>query len=253
MRVMWSGRHLVASLVRRQYQLRYRQSFLGVTWAFLAPLATLGAAAIVFRGIVNVDTGGAPYALFALSALVPWTFFANSVSLAVPSVAIAQQMVPRLAFPRAALPLSMIGASLVDLGIATAIFVAFAYAMGPGLPATAAWLPLLMLIEIVFVIGIGLLGSALNVFARDIRLAVPLFVQLWLFLTPVMYPLPEKARGWFLLNPMAGLVESIRGSLVFGRTPELDVLGPALVGGVAAFLLGSWYFRTTEHRFADVI
>lgn len=256
MRVLWSGRHLMASLIRRQFELRYRQSFLGMTWAFLAPLATLGAAAFVFRGIVDVQTGGSPYALFALAALVPWTFFANSVSLAVPSVAIAQQMVPRLAFPRAALPLSMVGTTLVDLCIALGMFVVFAYALGGGLPATTAWLPLLLLVEVMFVVGIALLGSALNVFARDLRLAVPLGLQLWLFLTPVMYPLdsvPVWARRWYLLNPMTGLVESVRETLVFGRGPELEVLLPSLVGAAVALVVGAWYFGATEPRFADVI
>jgi lipopolysaccharide transport system permease protein len=249
---LWSYRHLLVSLVRRQYYLRYRQSFAGLAWALVPPLATLGAATLVFHKVIGVETQG-PYALFALSALAPWTFFANSLILGVPSVVNAHMMVTRLAFPRAILPLSTIGTSLLDLAIAGGIFVIFAIAVGEGLHVSTVWIPLLVLIEIVLIVGVVLLASALNVFARDVGLAVPLFVQIWFFLTPVVYPLPRALRGWYLANPMTGVVESFRRVLAYGKAPDFGLLLTAILGAAAVFLIGVWYFRTTETRFADVI
>jgi lipopolysaccharide transport system permease protein len=244
------------SLILRQYQVRYRQSFIGIAWAILPPLASLGVAFIVFDRVVGVDTGDTAYSVFTLSALAPWTFFANSVSSGIPSVQQSQSMLTRIAFPPVVLPVSMVGIALLDLGIATSLFIVVAYLIGDGLPITALWFPALLVIEIVLALGVALLGSAMNVFARDIRLAVPLFVQLWLFLTPVMYPLtevPADLRSWYLANPMTGLVESFRNALVYGRGPEARLLLPSVLGACIVFIVGSWYFRTTQRRFADVI
>jgi lipopolysaccharide transport system permease protein len=216
----------------------------------------VGAATLVFDRVANVDTGPTPYSLFAFAALTPWTFFASSLTFGVPSIVVNPQMVTRLAFPRAALPFSMIGLALFDLAIAGFTFVAFVYVMGSKLPLTALWFPVLLVIEIIFAAGVVLLGSALNVFARDVRLAVPLLTQLWLFLTPVLYPLdsvPESLRSWYFLNPMTGIVESFRRILIFGHAPDLVVLLPSMVGAIVLFLFGWWYFASTERRFADVI
>jgi ABC-type polysaccharide/polyol phosphate export permease len=121
---------------------------------------------------------------------------------------------------------------------------------------TAAWFPVLLTIEFLLIVGVGLLGSAINTFARDVRLLVPVVVQLWLFLTPVMYPLnavPAGLRKLFLMNPMTGIVESFRRTLALGRGPELELLLPALIGTLIVIVLGWWYFGATEGRFADVI
>jgi lipopolysaccharide transport system permease protein len=254
-RNLWRHKSLVAVLIHRQFQLRYRQSLVGVSWAIIPPLAALGAASLVFHGVMGVETE-APYALVAMAALAPWSFFANSLSLGIPVVQQSQQMLTRLAFPRAALPISMVGISFVDLAVATGIFVVFSYVVGDGLPATTIWFPVPLAIQVMLVVGLVLLGSALNVFARDVRLAVPLAVQLWLFLTPVLYPLdavPVSLRKWYLANPMTGIVETFRDILVLGRAPNPDLLVPAIIGAVAVLTLGSWYFGATQRRFADVV
>lgn len=252
----WGGRTLVLSFIRRQYQLRYRQSFAGLAWAVVPPLAGVVVATVVFHEVLEVDIPGVSYPLFALSGLAPWSFFAAVLSAGIPSVAMQQTMVTRLAFPRAAIPLSIVGTGLIDLGITTVLFIGFAIVTGEGLPLTALWAPALLLIEIVFATGVILFGSALNVFARDIRLGIPLIVQLWLYLTPVMYPLDsvgEGLRGLYLANPMTGLIESFREVLIFGNAPDLGVLLPSMVGAVVALAVGTWYFAATEPRFADVI
>ena len=257
-RKLWRHRDLVLSLVRRQYQLRYRQSMVGFAWAILPPLATLGAANIVFHQVAGVQAPeGTNYSIITMAALVPWSFFQNSLTSGVPSVVQASSMLTRIPFPRASLPLSMIGISMLDLSIAALLFVVLTFLLGDGLPLTALWFPILLGLEVLLVAGVTLLTSSLNLFARDVKLAVPIAMQLWLFLTPVMYPLEsvsESLRPYYLLNPMTGLVESFRTVLISpGAAPELDLLLPTIIGAVALFLLGSWYFAATENRFADVI
>ena len=255
---LWRYRELVLSLIRRQYQLRYRQSLVGFSWAILPPLASLFVATVVFHEVIGVESGkpGVPYTLFTLAALTPWTFFSQSVTAGVPSVVGSIQMVTRLPFPRAAIPFSMIGTSMIDLGISLVGFVLFAVITGAGLPITALWLPLILLIELVLIVGVVLLGSAVNVFARDIRIAIPLLMQLWLFLTPVMYPLESVSgglRALYMLNPMTGLVEVFRQILAYGEAPSMNFLLPAAIGALVMLVIGTWYFSVTEERFADVI
>lgn len=253
---LWRHRSLALTLTRRQYELRYRQSLVGLLWAVAAPLGTLAVATLLFHKVLRVETGGAPYPLFALSALVPWGFFANSVTFGVQSISQGGGLVTRFAFPRAVLPLSMIGTAFLDLLIAGGLFVVFLFLSATGMPLTALWVFPLMLVEIVLVVSVVLLASALNVFARDVKIFAPIGVQLLLFITPVMYSLesvPVSLRPWFKVNPMAGLVESFRQVLVYGSAPSFSLLLPTIGGTVVLFALAIWYFGTTEPRFADVI
>lgn len=252
----WRRRALVISFVRRQYQLRYRQSLAGFGWAIIPPLASLFVATVVFDKVIGVDTGNVPYPLFALAGLVPWSFFGSMLATGVPSVAAQQMMITRLAFPRATIPIAAVGGAIIDLGLTFTLLFGYTIITGYGIGITALWIPVLLAIELAFAIGIIFFGSALNVFARDIRLAVPLLVQFWLFLTPVMYPLetvPDNLRSWYLANPMTGLIESFRTVLIDKTGPELGLLTPSLIGAVAALAIGGWYFAAIEHRFADVV
>jgi lipopolysaccharide transport system permease protein len=255
-RRLWRFRELVAAMTRVQFQLRFRQSFVGVLWAVLPPLLTLGVAAVVFGGVVKVNTGDTPYVVATMAALAPWTFFANSLMLGVPSLSSSVGLIQRVAFPRASIPLGMVGASIIDLAVSFAIFLIVAFAFGTGLPPSALWVPLLFLIEIALVSGSLLLASALNVFARDVRLAVPLIAQMMLLVTPVMYPLssvPHRMRPFYLVNPMTGLVESFRRVLVYGQGPQLGLLVPSIIGAGLFLVVGTLYFSAKERVFADVI
>jgi lipopolysaccharide transport system permease protein len=255
-RRVWSHRDLLLSLARRNYQLRYRQSFAGVFWAIVPPVVSVGVATLVFHRVARVDTGSVPYPVFAFAALAPWTFFANSLTYATGSVVQSQAMISRLPFPRAVLPLSMCATVLIDLLIACATFTIYAYVSGAALSVTALWFPILLLIEVVLTVGLVLVSSALNVFVRDIRLGVPFLAQALLFVTPVMYPMssvPDSLAPWFRANPLTGLVESFRDVLIEGRAPDIQLLLPAVIGAIAALVVGSWYFSSTERRFADVV
>ena len=228
----------------------------GITWAILPPIATLAAGMLVFNGIAGVDTGKDSYSVVTMAALVPWMFFATSLTAGIPSIVSNSTTLTRLPFPRAALPLGTIGISMIDFAIAGVIFVIVAYTVGDGLPLTALMFPALFAVELVLILGVVLVGSAMNVFARDIKLAVPLGTQLWLFLTPVLYPLsevPEGLRSFVLANPMTGLVESFRDILVNGTVPDMGLLLPTMVGSTALLIIGAWYFSSVETRFADVV
>jgi lipopolysaccharide transport system permease protein len=247
----------MTSLVRRQYQLRYRQSLVGFGWAIFPPIASLLVATLVFHKVLAVDAPkGIPYGLFTLAGLAPWTFFANAVSNGVPSVVNTAPLVTRLWFPRVVLPLSMIGTALIDLALTAGIFIIYTYATGYHLPPTALLFPGLLFIELVLATGVTLLGAALNAFARDIRLAIPIVMQLWLFVTPVMYPLesvPHSLRAFFLANPMTGIIQNFRLILLNGEGLSLDLLLPSIIGSTVLLVLGTWYFSATEDRFADVV
>lgn len=253
----WAHRGLLLTLIRRQYQVRYRQSMVGFAWAIVPPLASLAVAMIAFNRVLGVEAPrGGSYPVFTLAALTPWTFFANSLVAGIPSIITNHPMVQRLAFPRAVLPLGAIGTSLIDFGLAGLSFVALAYLLGVGIPITALLFPVILLILVVLAAGVCLLASALNVFIRDIRLGIGLLMQLWLFLTPVLYPLqsvPDSLRPFYLANPMTGIVESFRRILVYGQGLSLDLLLPSIAGAILLLVVGSWYFAATERRFADVI
>lgn len=254
---LWKARRLLASLVRRTYQIRYRQSFVGFWWAILPSLGMLAVGFLVFDKVAGVETGKEGYALLTMAALVPWTLFVNSLTSGVSSVSSNGQMVSRLPFARGVLPLSSMGSALIGTAISSLIFLIIAVWSGQGLPATALWFPVLLVVELVFISGLLFLGSALDVFARDIRLAVPLAAQLWLLITPVMYTLDSvksaDLRDFYLLNPMTGVVEASRSLLVYGRLPEASLVIPSAVAAIVIFATGCWYFGATENRFADVI
>ena len=138
---LWKHRMLVVTMARRQYQLRYRQSFVGIAWTVIPTIATLAASTLVFHGVAQIDTGSTPYAIVTLAALVPWGFFASCLTMGIPSIVAAQPMVTRLAFPKATLPLSNVGISLIDLTVTTLIFGCWVIISGQGIPLTAVWSP----------------------------------------------------------------------------------------------------------------
>ena len=255
-RRLWQHRGLIVSFTYRQYQLRYRQSMVGFVWAVLPIIATLFAGTLVFHKMVKVDTGGIPYPIFTLAALVPWTFFSNGLGSSIPAVLNMSGMVTRLGFPRGCLPLSMIGTAFIDLAVSIGVYVAAVLLLRTGLPWTIVWVPVLLMVELLFLLGLTFLFSALNVFARDIKLAVPIILQFWLFVTPVMYPLSAVPPGYkifFELNPMTGIVQTFRGALILGVSPNFTLLIPSIVIGLFTLVIGSWYFSATEARFADAL
>ena len=247
---------LLMNLTRREVKGRYSQSLFGAGWAVAQPLAMMAVFTLVFSRLGQMPSGGAPYPLFAFAALVPWFFFSNSVTSGTMSLVTYRNIVTKTYFPREIVPLAQVASRLVDLAATSSLFAILLMYYGMG---DSRWLllaPLLVLLLIMFTLGVTLATSAMNVFYRDVSPVVQIGLQLWLFLTPVAYPLsavPERYRGFFLINPLTGVVEGLRAVLVFGRAPDWGVVGisAALIAAVfaGAFVL----FKSTDKYFADVI
>ena len=247
---------LLMNLVRREVKGRYSQSFFGAGWAIAQPLATMAVFTLVFSRLGQMPSGGAPYPLFAYAALVPWFFFSNSVASGTMSLITYRNIVTKTYFPREIVPLAQIGSRFVDLAAASALYVVLMAYYGSGVGRWGFLVPLFLLLLMVFTAGVTLLTSALNVFYRDINPVVQIALQLWLYLTPVAYPLsavPEDYRGFFLLNPLTGVIEGLRSAILFDREPEWPVVGISAAIIVALFAVSIAVFKKTDKYFADVI
>jgi lipopolysaccharide transport system permease protein len=240
----------------RDIKVRYKQSVLGAGWAILQPLSLMLIFSVVFTYFVKVPTGGIPYPVFSYSALLPWTFFASSIGFAVPSLVQNMNLVTKIYFPREILPISAVGAGLVDFAIASLVFIGMMLFYGLPITAKLLLLPVLLAIQILLTLGVVLIASGVNVFYRDVRFVVPLVVQMWMYVTPVVYPVtavPERFRGLYMLNPMAGLIQSYRAITLLGTWPNWGYLGFAAGISIVVFAVGYWYFKHVEWQFADLI
>ncbi len=256
LRELWRYRELLWSWTGREIKVRYKQSLLGAAWAIVQPLGTALIFTVVFARFIHVPTDGIPYPIFSYAALLPWTFFATSVSLATDSLVRNMNLVTKIYFPREILPFASVLAGLLDFAIAAVVFVGMAIYYRVAFSWSVALVPLLLLIQVVLTLGVVLLASALNVFYRDVRFIIPLGLQLWMYLTPIIYPLslvPERYRTLYLLNPMAGLIESYRRIIVQGEMPVLAQIAPAALVSFLLFLLAYAYFKQAEQVFADII
>lgn len=249
-------RELMRRWTLREIGVRYKQSFLGAAWALLQPLAMMLMFTAVFSFLARVPTDGIPYPVFSYTALLPWTFLASSVSFGVPSLVNNLNLVTKIYFPREILPLGAIGACFFDFLIASTIFLPMLLFYRIPLSWTITWVPLLLVLQLLLTLGVVLLGSAIIVLYRDVRFIVPLALQLWLFASPVIYPVslvPERLRPFYMLNPMAGIIASYRRVILYGQSPVLGHLGLSAAVALALFVIGFLTFRRLEVSFADVI
>lgn len=247
---------LLMNLTRREVKGRYSQSLFGAGWAIAQPLATMAVFTLVFARLGQMPSGGAPYPLFAYAALVPWFFFSNSVMSGTMSLVTYRNIVTKTYFPREIVPLAQVGSRLVDLAASSALFIVLMFYYRAGIGPWALMVPVFLALLVLFTLGLTLITSSINVFYRDVSPVVQIGLQLWLYLTPVAYPLsavPERYRLFFLMNPLAGVVEGLRQVLVFGRAPEWDVVGISTALIVAILVTGIVLFKKTDKYFADVI
>jgi len=248
-------RDLLYTLSHHRLQVRYKQSILGWLWAIVQPLSLMLIYTVIFSRVARVETGS-PYPLFAYSALLVWSCFSTAVGTATNSLVSHFNLVTKVYFPREILPLSYVIAALADLlagGIVLAALLVYyqipltIYALY-SLPAVAV----LML----FALAVSLVLCAVQVRYRDIGIAMPLLLQLWMFATPVVYPLfkvPAPWRPLYLLNPMAGVVETFRQALVEGRAPDVAPLAIATAVTVLVLPLAFLYFKKVEANVADIL
>jgi len=254
-RELWAYRELFYVLVQRDIKVRYKQTVLGVVWAVLQPVLTMAIFTVVFGGLAKIPSDGYPYAIFVFAALLPWTFFANAVNASSMSLITSANMVSKVYFPRIIIPLSSIGAGLLDLMISTCVLFALMVWYGVGWSANLLLAPVLLLVVIFTALGVGVLLSALTVAYRDFRFVVPFLVQIWMYATPVVYPaslVPEKWQWVMFLNPMAGVIEAFRSAFL-GRPFDFSSIGISFCVAVLFFIWGIAYFERVERRFADII
>lgn len=253
---LWRYRELLYFFVWRDLKVRYKQTVLGAAWAILQPFLTMVVFSIFFGRLAKVPSDDLPYPVFAYSALVPWTFFANGLTQASNSVVSNAAMVKKTYFPRLTLPVATVMAGLVDFLLAFVVLIAMMiyYRIVP--TANIVWLPLLLLLALVTSLGASLWLAALNVRFRDVRYIVPFLVQFWLFLTPIAYPstlVPPQWRLLYSLNPTVGIVEGFRWALLGTETtPQPTIVVSSLVA-LALLLGGVFYFRRMERSFADIV
>ncbi len=250
------SRELLWMWTLREIRVRYKQSLLGIAWAVLQPFSLMVVFTVVFSRLVRVETGGIPYPLFSYTALLAWTFLSTSITLGVPSLVNNMNLVTKVSMPREILPIAPVLASLLDLAVAAILYVGMLIAYRVALVWTAAWVFPLLLIQLVLNLAVVIFGSALNVVYRDVRFIVPLATQIWMYATPIIYPIeliPERFRLIYYLNPMAPVIDGYRRVILRGLPPDFMGIGVALAISVALLVVAYYLFKRMEFAFADVI
>ncbi|MEP7076800.1 MAG: ABC transporter permease [Acidobacteriota bacterium] len=252
---IWHYRDLLYILTMRDIRVRYKQTVLGAAWAVIQPLFTMLIFSLFFGRLAGVPSDGVPYPLFAYAGLLPWTFFSNAISNSGNSLVGNSNLITKVYFPRLIIPIASVASGLLDFAIAFVLLVILMFYYGVGLSINLLMLPVLIGMTALFATGVGALLSALNVKYRDIRYALPFFVQLGLFVTPIIYPsslVPEKWRWLLMINPLAAQIEGYR-SAFFGRPFDWPALAISLVLTIVIVVYAGYSFRRMERSFADLI
>lgn len=256
LRELFAYRELLYLLTWRDVTVRYKQTALGASWAVLQPVLTTLIFSIFFGHLGKISSEGVPYPIFSLVAVVPWTLFANGLLLGSNSLVVNASMITKIYFPRLLMPVATLLAGLLDFVIGLVLVIAFMGWYGRVLGPAALWVVPLLMIEICASVGVTAWLSALNVRYRDVRYVVPFLVQIWLFATPIAYPLtllPKQWRPLLGLNPMTGVVEGFRAVLLHTGSDVAPTIAVSAVTSVVFLLGGLLYFQRAERGFADVV
>jgi len=257
---LWQYRELLYFLVWRDIKVRYKQTALGVAWVIVQPLVSMVIFSVLFGNLLNVPSGDVPYPIFAYAALLPWNYFAGSLTRSSTSVVNSANLITKVYFPRLVIPIAGVLSGLVDFAIAFLVLIGmmFFYEV---VPTTAViWLPAFFALAMATALGFGLWLSALNVRYRDVNYLIPYLVQIWMYVTPVVYGttlIPEQFQWLLALNPMTGVVEGFRWALLGGQLAAAAPQDALFLISVAISLIvlvsGGVFFRNTERGFADII
>lgn len=251
---------LFVTLSLHRVSVRYKQSRLGILWAVLQPLAMMLVFTLMFTLVRATPGGNVPLPLFVYSALIPWTMFASGLSAAAGALTSHAGLLTKVSFPREILPLTYVVAALVDCGLAALVLAPMMVYYGVSIEWTAAWAIVAIAILALFLTTLALLVSAVQVRYRDVGLAMPVLLQVWLFATPVIYSLdaardtlPPALYRLYVLNPLAGIVDTFRRALVLHQAPDAAAL--AVSAAITATLLpiAYIYFKYAELTMADAV
>jgi lipopolysaccharide transport system permease protein len=253
---VWANRELLLFLVWRDIKVQYAQTALGAAWAVVQPLLTMVIFTVIFGRLAKIPSDGAPYSVFTLAALIPWTYFSNAFSAASASLVTGTNLITKVYFPRLIIPVVSVLSGLVNFAVSSAVLAVMMawYHVTPALIAIPM-IPALVLLTIVTATGVGCWLAAIYIQYRDVRHIVPFIVQIWMYISPIVYPLslvPERYRTLYALNPMAGIIQTFRVILLRTGDVPWGTLGISTIVGVALFVSGALYYRRTEHVFADV-
>ena len=247
---------LLREWTSRNIRARYQQSVLGWFWAIIQPAAQVAIYTLVFTLVVRVDTGNVPYVVFSYVAMVPWTFLATALIDMSNSLVDNMILVNKIYFPREVLPVAAMLARLMDFGVAAIFVVVLLIIYRVQIfPLGLLFLPAILAVQLILMLGIGLATAAANVFIRDIRSLMVLGIQLWFYASPIIYPasaVPENLQPYFYLNPMTGIIEAYRDVLLRSQLPGNYLLS-SLAMSLVIFVLGYWFFRRVEFQFADIV
>jgi lipopolysaccharide transport system permease protein len=255
LRDLWLHRDLFFFLIWRDVKVRYKQTALGAAWAILQPFLTMVVFTLFFGKLAKVPSDGIPYPIFAYAGLLPWTFFSNAITASSNSLVGNASLITKVYFPRMVIPAAAVGAGLVDLANAALILVAMMAYYGFGLGWSALMLIPLVLLTALLALGVGMWMSGLNVKYRDVRYALPFCVQLWMYATPIIYPIsfiPERWRWMLVLNPLTGIIDGYRSAL-FGRPFQWWELTVSTILTLLFLVYAAYSFKQMERDFADII
>lgn len=255
-RELWEFRELLYFLAWRDIKIRYKQTIFGAAWAVIQPLVTMVIFTAIFHRFARISTGDIAYPVFAYAGLLPWNLFSGSLQRSILSLVGSTHLITRVYFPRQILPIAATFSAAVDFAVAFVVLIVMSgwYGVPPTWRLLA--LPGAVAMVMLTAMGVGMWLAALNVKYRDVGHTVPFLIQVWMFASPVAYPLglvPGHLRGLYAVNPMAGAIELFRWAVVGGQAPPLQVM--AIGFGAMLFLLawGLLYFRQMERSFADII
>lgn len=255
LRELWAYRELFWVLTSRDLKVRYRQAVLGTMWALLRPALTMLVFTVVFGHLVGVPSDGYPYAVFVFAGLLPWSFFAGAVTTSATSLVASSNLVSKVYFPRLVIPLAAVGAGLMDMLVSAALLLVLMKVYGVAWSMQLLVAPFVMLAVMFTALGVGTLLSALTVAYRDFSLLTPFLLQVWMYVTPVIYPaslVPAQWRWLVNLNPMSGPVEAMRSAFL-GKPFDPAGLALSMAVSLAIFAAAVAYFGKVERRFADII
>jgi lipopolysaccharide transport system permease protein len=253
---LWEYRELGYILIWRDITVRYKQTAIGVAWVILQPLITMMIFTAIFGIMAKMPSDGIWYPVFSLTALLPWTYFSQAVTRAGESVVVNAKIVSKIYFPRLWLPLAMVVSPLVDFALSMVLLFGLLFYAGIPLTWKVVTLPVFILLAMLTALGLSLFTSAMNAKYRDVGHAIPFVIQIWMYLSPIVYPVslvPERWRWIYGLNPMAGVIEGFRWALLGRTAPDPIVMAESLVVLVLVIIAGLVYFRQMERQFADII
>jgi lipopolysaccharide transport system permease protein len=256
LRSVWQYRELLFILAWRDVQLRYKQAGLGIAWAIIQPLFAVAIFTVIFGRFAKFPSGNVPYSVFAFAGILMFTYFSEATRRASAGLVTDAELIRKIYFPRLIMPLGAVVSPLIDFGFAFVVFLGLMFWFGVALTWKILLLPFVLIIAMMLALAMGLWLGPVNVRYRDVTHAIPFVLQVWMYASPIIYPLsivPEKWQALYSLNPLVGIIEAFRWVTLDTPAPDFVSIGVSFVAILALLAGGLVYFRRRERGFADII